>query len=138
MNATTSRRKFLKVGAASALIATSASCSTTDRDSAHSALPFTSWGFAEERSNVALRKISDVYTESTGRDIDERVYPYDKYLNQLVLAARGGRMTGIVHIDEEWMSALATADVIINLGAQIGRASWRERAQAYMRAYRID
>lgn len=119
MNATTGRRSFLKLGAVGALLAGSAACSTTDRSGAADSLSFTSWGFAETRSSTTMRKVCAVYTDASGLTVDERVYPYDKYLNQLVLAARGGRMTGVVHIDEEWMSALATAGVIKDLGAHV-------------------
>lgn len=126
MNARTGRRSFLRIGAAGALLAGFAACSTADRNLTASSLPFTSWGFAETRSSKATRKACDVYTESTGLTVDERVYPYDKYLNQLVLAARGGRMTGVVHIDEEWMSALATADVIKDLDAHVDTALYPE------------
>lgn len=125
MNSTTDRRGFLRTcaaGAAGALLAGSASCSTADRSGADDTLSFTSWGFAETRSSTAMREACEVYTESTGLTVDERVYPYDKYLNQLVLSARGGRMTGIVHIDEEWMSALATAEVIKDLNPHVDTA----------------
>lgn len=88
-------------------------------------LAFTSWTFSGRAANP-LEAASALFTEATGVSIEEKVYPFDQYLNQLVLSARGGRMTGIVHIDEEWMSTLATAGVIESLDALVDESQFPE------------
>lgn len=104
------RRGLLQAAGASAALAFLAGCARSGHES-KDALAFTSWTFAG-RTVGPVRQAAELYSEQTGVPIETKVYPFDKYLNQLVLAARGGRMTGIVHIDEEFMSTLATANVI--------------------------
>lgn len=110
------RRDLMKIGGASAMLAFLSSCSGGSAATGGNGetLSFTSWTFTG-RTVGPIHKAADLFTDATGVRISEKVYPYSQYLNQLVLSARGGRMTGIVHIDEEWMSTLATAGVIESL-----------------------
>lgn len=108
-----SRRALLQTGGVGALATLLAACSPAP-SGARNSLTFMSWIFAG-RTVGPIDDAVALYTRATGNAVRERVKPYNQYLNQLVLTARGGRMTGIAHIDEEWMSTLATAGVIQRL-----------------------
>lgn len=73
---------------------------------------FTSWIFGSDTAGPKLRAIGDMFTQRTGTDVQDTAYPYLQYLDQVVLKARSGSISGIAHIDEEWMSTLVNAGVL--------------------------
>jgi multiple sugar transport system substrate-binding protein len=123
-----SRRSLLQLGGAVALAGVLTGCSASAAPAAQT-LSFTSWIFAG-RTVGPIDEAVALYTRATGHRVRDRVKPYSQYLNQLVLTARGGRMTGIAHIDEEWMSTLATAGVIVPLDDVIDSARYPEVVDA--------
>lgn len=106
----TSRRTLLKGALAGGFVAVTGCSIHQDSGESH-LLDFTSWVFGG-RTSDALREALSTYSDVTGRNVNEKSYPFSQYLNQLVLTGRGGRLSGVVHIDEEWMSTLVTAGVI--------------------------
>ncbi|MFB9781397.1 extracellular solute-binding protein, partial [Rhodococcus baikonurensis] len=106
-----SRRAFLgtSAGAVGALLLSG--CSAGGGSGSHS-VNFTSWMFGNKSSGKALREVTTGFTRAHDIEVVDRTYPYAQYLNQLVLKARDGRSSGVVHIDEEWMSTLVTAGVL--------------------------
>lgn len=78
---------------------------------------FTSFVFAQDSAGP-LRDTVSAFTKDTGVKVAEVAIPYQQYLDQLVLKARGGNVSGIAHIDEEWLSTLATAGVLKDLSSQ--------------------
>lgn len=124
-SAQVNRRNLMKAGGAGAILAFLSGCTETSgsHTSDGETLSFTSWTFSG-RTVGPVHTAADLFTEATGVEISEKVYPYSQYLNQLVLSARGNRMTGIVHIDEEWMSSLATAGVIEPLDSVVNERQY--------------
>ncbi|MGJ0205018.1 extracellular solute-binding protein [Leucobacter sp. gxy201] len=119
------RRGLLQAGGIGAMLALLSGCVPAGGGRPSDSLTFTSWTFAG-RSVGPVQAAAELYTRQTGVSVETKVYPFDRYLNQLVLAARGGRMTGIVHIDEEFMSTLATAEVIRPLDRVIDESLYPE------------
>ncbi|PPF42702.1 ABC transporter substrate-binding protein [Pseudoclavibacter sp. AY1F1] len=77
-------------------------------------------------SAPALRETLSAFGTATGVEVTENTYPYLQYLNQLVLKARSGNVTGVAHIDEEWLSTLASAGLLKDLSGVIDSALYPE------------
>src|SRR5699024_10997374 len=113
------RRDFMKIGGAGAMLAFLAGCSPSSHAGEDKSLTLTSWDFSDPVQTAAK-----LFTETTGTTVENNRYPYDQYLNQLVLSARSGRLTGIVHVVEEWMSTLVTAGLIEPLDAVVDESQY--------------
>ncbi|MHC8609778.1 ABC transporter substrate-binding protein (plasmid) [Paenarthrobacter ureafaciens] len=104
-----SRRTFLGAGAGTAALGflTMTGCaSTSNGPAANGPLTVTSWVFGQD-SGKALKTVVADFGTSTSIKTEENTYPYLQYLNQLVLKAKSKSLTGVAHIDEEWLSTLA-------------------------------
>lgn len=121
-----SRRAFLGAGAGTLAALFLSSCAPTGSGSS-SGVNFTSWLFGNKSSAGAVGEAVEGFTQSTGVRVVDRTYPYAQYLNQLVLKSRGGRSSGIAHIDEEWMSTLVTAGVLKDLGGVVDQSLYPQR-----------
>jgi multiple sugar transport system substrate-binding protein len=77
---------------------------------------FTAWSLNEEASKPAVQKIVDGYEKATGATIDTASYPYDSYLNQLVLQVTGGQASGAAQLDIAWLATLAATGKLADLG----------------------
>lgn len=118
------RRTFLAgLGLAAAPLAL-AGCGTNGGQSSGTPT-FTSWVFGQKGA-PALRAVLKDFTTATGTQVQESTFPYLQYLNQVVLKARGGNIKGVAHIDEEWLSALASAGVIKDLTAHVDTSLYPE------------
>ncbi|GKV71926.1 MULTISPECIES: ABC transporter substrate-binding protein [Pseudarthrobacter] len=104
-----SRRAFLGAGAGTAALGflTLTGCgSSSGTPAANGALSVTSWVFGQD-SGTTLKEVVADFSSATSVKTEENSYPYLQYLNQLVLKAKSGSLTGVAHIDEEWLSTLA-------------------------------
>ena len=90
---------------------------------------FTSWVFGQNAGDALRETISD-FTAATDIEVKENTYPYLQYLNQIVLKARSGNIGGVAHIDEEWLSTLASAGVLKDLGGVVDDALYPARVMA--------
>ncbi len=119
-----SRREFLRlmgVGSAAATL-TQAGCAvpppppaatavspaapaaTTAAPVAAKEFTFTSWSLNEAASKDILTEFITNYEKKAGAKAKLPTYPYNEYLNQLVLQARGGNATGAAQLDVAWLA----------------------------------
>ena len=58
----------------------------------------------------------DKYTAANaGTKISTPSYPYNDYLNQLLLQVQGGQLTGAVQLDVAWLATLAATGKLLDL-----------------------
>lgn len=112
-----SRRTFIGAGTASVAALALAACtqggSGTGSSSAGSTgVTFTSFAFSTDSAKKPVTEVIDAFTQSKGITVAPSAIPYANFLDQIVLKAKGGNVSGIAHIDEEWLSTLATAGVL--------------------------
>lgn len=134
-----SRRSFLigmgaAVGGGLALSAcgTGTDSSSSGRGSsggeAGEGVHFTSWVFGQQGSGP-LEEVVSTFTTSTGTKVRKDSFPYEDTLNQLVIKGRSGNLRGIAHIDQEWLSSLATADLIQPLSNVVDNSLFPKNVQ---------
>ncbi|MBK7819744.1 MAG: extracellular solute-binding protein [Tessaracoccus sp.] len=98
---------------------------TSTGDAAKS-VEFTSWIFGSDTAGPKLRAIGETFTSQTGIQVKDSAYPYLQYLDQVVLKARSGSISGIAHIDEEWMSTLITAGALKEIPSSVSMDPYPE------------
>lgn len=79
-------------------------------------LSFTSWAMNEATSKPVVRRIVAGYAARRKLTIRTPSYPYNNYLSQLTLQARGGRVSGAVQLDIAWLGAVAALGRLADLG----------------------
>jgi len=80
---------------------------------------FTSWSLNEELAGSVLRPIIDTYESANSVTVEEVAYPYNEYLNQVILQANGGQLSGVVQMDIAWMATLSGLGVLADLGPYV-------------------
>lgn len=124
-----SRRAALALGIGTLGVVV-AGCSSSDSAIAKGhAVNFTSWVFGTSGAGPTTEAVSD-FERQSGISVRSRSYPYEQYLNQLVLKSRSGNASGVVQIDEEWMSTLVTAGVLVDIGRLVDTALYPEFVRA--------
>lgn len=73
---------------------------------------FTSFLFGVKSTEGWIKSIDKNYSEASSGRVSEHALPYDDFLHQIVLKAKAGNVSGVAHIDEAWLSTLATAGVL--------------------------
>lgn len=115
------RRDFLRLAAAStATLAVGGLFSACDTGESNSQtgteqLGFTTYLLTEAEGEdvvAAVRQIVTDYEERTGANIETAAYPYDDYLDQVIVQARGGNVSGVAHVNNAWIPTLATLGVL--------------------------
>ncbi|MCW3843314.1 extracellular solute-binding protein [Micromonospora yasonensis] len=81
---------------------------------------FTGWSLNEASTKDSLQAMLDTYAGANGAKITTASYPYNDYLNQVLLQLRGGTLTGAVQVDVAWLATLAATGKLVDLGAQAG------------------
>jgi multiple sugar transport system substrate-binding protein len=77
---------------------------------------FTGWSLQEGATRDVIMGAVNNYSQATGAEITDVSYPYNEYLNQILLQARGGNLSGAVQLDIAWLSPLAAMGVLKDLG----------------------
>lgn len=128
-----SRRDALRLLGLTTLGAAAAACAPSsggsaggDRDADH--FTFTAWSLNEAAQKDAVQGIIDAYARSAGVEIETASYPYNDFLNQLVLKLRGGEITGAVQLDMAWLGAVASMGRLADLGAQAAKGGYTDVA----------
>lgn len=126
------RRSLLAIAGAGALAAcapsTQAPPTTNDplKDDGVKDFKFTAWSLNEASTKDALQSIVDSYASSSGGKITTASYPYNDYLNQVLLQIRGGTLTGAVQVDVAWLATLAATGKLAELGSIAGKADYTD------------
>ena len=68
---------------------------------------FTGWSLNEGSTrDVIIEGVSE-FADANEIEVTTNAFPYNEYLNQVLLQARGGNLTGLVQMDVAWMAPLA-------------------------------
>lgn len=78
--------------------------------------PFTAWSLQEGATRDVIMSAIERYSQASGAQITDVAYPYNEYLNQVLLQARGGNLSGAVQLDIAWLAPLAAMGVLKDLG----------------------
>lgn len=89
---------------------------------------FTGWSLQEGATRDVILAAVEEYSESTGAEISDVSYPYNEYLNQVLLQARGGNLSGAVQLDIAWLAPLAAMGVLKDLGPVAEDAGYTDAA----------
>lgn len=68
---------------------------------------FASWSLTEESAKPALEGTLSAYEKAKGVAVKRTAFPYNEYINQLMLQVTGGQFTGAAHVDVAWLGSLA-------------------------------
>ena len=74
-----------------------------------------SWYFAQEPNNSVFRDVLSDYEAATGASISPSGVDYQEFLNQMLLEARSDRVSGVLHLDFNWLPAMAQLGVLRDL-----------------------
>lgn len=77
---------------------------------------FASWSLSEEAAEPTVQGLIDTYSTASGGVVTGVSYPYNDYLNQLLLQVRGGEFTGAAQLDIAWLATLASLGKLRDLG----------------------
>ena len=77
----------------------------------------------------------DEYATANDVTVTDVAYPYNEYLNQVILQARGGNLTGLVQMDVAWMAPLAALGGLEDLAPYITEGVYTD---ASLRSCQVD
>lgn len=77
---------------------------------------FTGWSLQEGATRDVIMGVVGEYSQANGAEITDVSYPYNEYLNQILLQARGDNLSGAVQLDIAWLAPLAAMGVLKDLG----------------------
>ncbi len=89
---------------------------------------FTGWSLQEGATRDVIMGVVAEYSQATGAEITDVSYPYNEYLNQILLQARGGNLSGAVQLDIAWLAPLAAMGVLKDLGPVAAEADYTPAA----------
>jgi multiple sugar transport system substrate-binding protein len=78
---------------------------------------FASWSLTEEAAKPALEAIIADYEKANGVSVKPTAFPYNEYINQLMLQVTGGQFTGAAHVDVAWLGSLAATGKLQDLSS---------------------
>ncbi|WP_144122842.1 extracellular solute-binding protein [Catellatospora sichuanensis] len=89
---------------------------------------FTAWSLNEASTKDALTGLVDTYSGASGGKITTASYPYNDYLNQLLLQVQGGSLSGVVQLDVAWLTTLAATGKLVDLGPLVDKGGYTDAA----------
>lgn len=102
----------------------------TDGSRAPAEFGFAAWSLNEEAAAPVIQSLLDDYAARTGDTISTVSYPYNEYLNQLILQAQGGQFTGAAQLDINWLGAMAQLGLLRDLSEFTSGVGYTEAALA--------
>jgi multiple sugar transport system substrate-binding protein len=114
--------------AAAPTIAPAGAASQPAAAQAAGAFKFTAWSLNEGASKTAIESIVTKYQQQSGAQIATAAYPFNEYLNQVVLQSSGGQISGAAQLDIAWLAALAATGKLRDLGPQAQGAGYTSAA----------
>jgi multiple sugar transport system substrate-binding protein len=91
---------------------------------------FTGWSLNEGATRDVIMLAVDEFATANNVSVSDVAYPYNEYLNQIILQARGGNLTGLVQMDVAWMAPLASLGVLEDLGPYVEADVYAEASLA--------
>ncbi|WP_188052290.1 extracellular solute-binding protein [Aureimonas fodinaquatilis] len=71
-----------------------------------------SWYFAQEPNNTVLQAILSAYATQGGGQVSTSGVAFNSYLDQAILAARSRRLSGVLHLDFNWLPAMSQLGIL--------------------------
>ncbi|GAA4208663.1 extracellular solute-binding protein [Actinocatenispora rupis] len=91
---------------------------------------FNGWSLNEAATKDAVAAIVAGYEKSSGAHVKTVSYPYNDYLNQLLLQVRGGNASGVAQCDGAWLATLAATGKLTDLGKVAAGAGYTDASLA--------
>lgn len=91
---------------------------------------FTGWSLNEGLSRDVILGFATTYAEENGVTINPVAFPFNEYLNQVILQANGGQLSGLMQLDVAWMAPMAALGVLKDLGADVPEGVYTDAALA--------
>lgn len=91
---------------------------------------FTGWSLNEGLSRDVILGFANTYAEANGVTITPVAFPFNEYLNQVILQANGGQLSGAVQLDVAWMAPMAAIGVLKDLSADVPEGVYTDAALA--------
>ncbi|MBW4438478.1 MAG: extracellular solute-binding protein [Pleurocapsa minor GSE-CHR-MK-17-07R] len=91
---------------------------------------FTGWSLNEGLSRDVILGFANTYAETNGVTINPVAFPFNEYLNQVILQANGGQLSGLMQLDVAWMAPMAALGVLKDLGADVPEGVYTDAALA--------
>jgi multiple sugar transport system substrate-binding protein len=98
-------------------------------------ITLTGWSINEGLSRDVILGFADTFAEANGITITPVAFPYNEYLNQVILQANGGQLSGAVQLDVAWMAPMAALGVLRDLGPVVPEGVYSEAA---LRSCQVD
>ncbi|MCP2329289.1 multiple sugar transport system substrate-binding protein [Hamadaea flava] len=95
---------------------------------------FTAWSLNEASTKDVLTTMVNAYAGSAGAKVTTASYPYNDYLNQLLLQVRGGTLTGVIQTDVAWLATLAATGKLVDLGPIAAKGGYTDAALGIAKA----
>lgn len=109
---------------------TGSSSSTPEGDADSKDIAFSSWSMNEAASKQQLSSLLDAWSKKEGVRIDTPSYPYNDYVQQMLLQIRAGELSGAAQVDISTLATFATAGKLVDLTESAGKADYTETALA--------
>lgn len=100
-----------------------------------STLTFTGWSINEGLSREVILGFADTYASANSLSITPVAFPFNEYLNQVLLQANGGQLSGVVQLDVAWMAPMAALGVLQDVGASVPEGVYTDAA---LRSCQVD
>lgn len=134
------RRRLLGLGGTLGLSGlTLAACSGGSGQTSGAATPsgnkvqdfsFTSFALSEEPPKEWIQDTIADYESEHGISISTTSYPFNNALNQMLLQSRGGELTGIAHLNIEWLAPMAATGLFVDLSEYTSGTGYTDAALA--------
>ena len=90
----------------------------------------TSWSANEAVTKDVLQSAIDTFSAANGGKVTVSSYPYNDYLNQVLLQVQGGQAAGAVQLDVAWLATLAATGKLVDLESVADGAGYAPAALA--------
>ena len=91
-------------------------------------ITFTGWSLNEGSTRDVIVEGVDEFADANGVEVTTTAFPYNEYLNQVLLQARGDNLTGLVQMDVAWMAPLAALGGLQDVSDAIPEGVYTEAA----------
>jgi multiple sugar transport system substrate-binding protein len=88
-----------------------------------------SWYFAQEPNNTVLRELLAKFEAEGGGAVETAGVAFNSYLDQTILAARSRRLSGVIHLDFNWLPAMAQLNILRPMDDLLPTLGYTEAAQ---------
>lgn len=99
---------------------------TTPGDSEMEDFVFQAWSLSEGFAAETIQGYVDQFEADNTVTVETDAAPYGEYLNKLILEGTSGTFQGAAQLDIAWLSTLATAGILRDLGPQAAGVDYTE------------